>query len=934
MAFRMNDFNPRLIHNSCDRPDLALLPISGYEKLEPVPLETAVEPIQSLFRDLSRDVSIAKAATKRPADGLTPDESAAVYLYTLDVKPRSFCLVLNEILCHRDRQKLKPWQPYLRLFFNGVFKIPAYAMKIIWHGVKADLQAKYETGKSYTWWAITSCAQSVDVLQNPAYLGETGVRTVFSIECLNGRPIKAHSCHQRDEEILLLPGTYFEVISNVNTGHGLQVIRSRERPPPYVLLEPPFSTGDTEAEVFGIDEILEKVYLMNKDNLDMSKLLVVLPDPTCQWEPEDIWKNSFLIYLVCECSTNRIHFAMHPGYAVPNAQIFFQIYGLYFKQYMIQLAQYLLKLKSVNTVQDTNFWSTFESRLNKMPSVLNLIEQNLITALDTSNLKDLVVPEWSTMGNLYRAITSDMNVRWVCKRHYPSDQAILIRRLRDFEGISFDDQESEMTIHGALDSVQMRRLTATLLQGLRIYSLNYVYYTPALDQLNKTFCRASIITVCHRGILSDSNDKSNMERIQKLCSQVIASNPFVRQADLSDAGGLSRKLGSVRDAIKTNHKLRSFTFCGAMTNQGITEIITAFQLNMVLTTLRFKDRPLPPRGAEVLAELIRSSGILIHLTLSNTMLKDDGLRMIADAVCANPIMQTLELSFNRIHDKSGPYIGYMLKVCTSLRSLDISYNEMSAIGAKRIFDRLKVNRTLLHFNIGLNNLAVRSVKQTMSLKNPPVNGGQLVGNMLAENNTLITLDITHINMSEFGVQGIAESLLQNRTLTHLNLASNKIFDIQRRAILDAMHTNDTLLSLDLSHNKMDDASVIRLGEMLRVNRKLRFFRAKSCVIEDSRMYSLARTLDDKLTLTHLDLSKNKIGDDGAAMIGDILAKNNTLIYLNISENRITDQGVQAIANSLEMNFTLIHLEMLAQQANITVFAMVTFRSIRPDLTLR
>ncbi|CAF3886779.1 unnamed protein product [Rotaria magnacalcarata] len=133
---------------------------------------------------------------------------------------------------------------------------------------------------------------------------------------------------------------------------------------------------------------------------------------------------------------------------------------------------------------------------------------------------------------------------------------------------------------------------------------------------------------------------------------------------------------------------------------------------------------------------------------------------------------------------------------------------------------------------------------------------------------------------------------------------------------------------------MDDASVIRLGEMLRVNRKLRFFRAKSCVIEDSRMYSLARTLDDKLTLTHLDLSKNKIGDDGAAMIGDILAKNNTLIYLNISENRITDQGVQAIANSLEMNFTLIHLEMLAQQANITVFAMVTFRSIRPDLTLR
>lgn len=934
MAFRLNDINPRLIHNTCDKPDLSLLPINGYEKLEPVSLEEAVEPIQSIFRDLPRDVSNAKNATKRPADGLTPDESAAIYLYTLDVKPRSFYLVLNELFCHRDRQKLKPWLAYLRLLFNGVYKIPGYSSKIIWHGVKADLQAKYQTGKCYTWWAITSCAQSIDVLQSPSYLGDTGVRTIFSIECLNARPIKAHSSYQREEEILLLPGTYFEVVSNVNTGHGLCVIRLRERAPPYVLLEPPFATVGTDAEISSIDEILEKIYLMNKENSEMPKLFIILPDPTCQWQTDDIWKNCFLLHFVCECSTNRIHFVMHPGYSVPNGQVFFQIYGLYLKHYMVQLGQYLLKLRLVNTVQDAQFWSSFESGLNKVSNIINQAEQNPVTVLDTSSLKNLLLPEWASMSNMHRAILNDMNIRWVCKRHYPPDQAILIRRLRDFDGLSFDDQENEMIIYGNIDQAQIRRLTATLQQGLRIYSINFVFHTPALDQLSKVFCRASIINVCHRGILSDNNDKTNMERIQKLCSQVIASNPFVREADLSDSGGMSRKRASVRDALKSNHKLRTFVFSGAVTNQGISEMMAALQLNTVLTTIRFKDRPLPPRGAQAFAELIRTSSTLINLTLSNTMLKDDGLRMITDSVCQNPIMQTLELSYNRIHDKSAPYIGYMIKVCTNLRSLDISYNELSAVGAKRICDKLKNNRTLLHFNIGLNNLAVRSGKQVINAKTPPVNGGESIGVMLAENKTLISLDITHINMSEFGIQGLAENLLKNRTLAHLNLASNKIFDIQRRAVLDAMDNNDTLLSLDLSYNETDDAGIIRLGEMLRANKKLRYFRAKSCGIEDSRMYGLTRTLDDILTLTHLDLSKNKIGDEGAAMIGDLLAKNRTLIFLNISENRITEQGVQSMAYSLEMNFTLVHLEILAQEANITVFAMVTFRSVRPDLIIR
>lgn len=928
------DFSSRVTYNTCDRPDVALPSISGYEKLEAVSLEEAMEPIQSLFTDIARQVSIAKEATKKPDDNLTPDESAAIYLYTLDVKPRSLYLVLNEVLCHRDRRKLNPWLPYLKLLLNGLFKIPPYKMKIVWHGVKADLQEKYEVTQHYTWWALTSCVPSVDILNHSSYLGNTGVRTVFSIECMTARSIRAHSSNQHDEEVLILPGTYFEVLSNLHTGHGLHIIRLRELQPPYVLLEPPFASLNTEADMTGMNHILEKIYLINKDNTEMPKLLIILPDPNSQWQTQNIWKNTFVVHLVCECPVNNLHFALHPSYALPNAQIFFQVYGMYLKEYMIPLAQYLLKVKLVNSVHDTRFWSTFQTDVSKMSILLNQVEVNPLTTMDISKLKDVIVPPWVKIGNLYRSIKNDMTIRWVCKRHYPVDQLQMIRRLRDFDGITFDEQESELTISGELNPAQIRRLSSAVLRGLRIYTLNYVYHSPALDQLNKAFCRALIINVCHNGELCDVNDKPNMERILKLCNQVVASNAFIQQTKLSDGGGASRKRIGIRDALKSHNTLRSLIFTGSMTNQGISEMMVALQSNTVLTTLELRDRPLPPRGAQTLAELIQTSTTLVNLVLSNTMLKDEGLHPITEAICANPIMQTLEFSLSRLHDKSSVQIVALLKVCTSLRSLDISYNEFSAIGARRIFERLKVNRTLLHFNFSLNNLAVPSGKKTSTTKNPLANGGEWIGTMLAENSTLIVLNIAHINMSEFGIQGFAEGLLENRTLTHLNLMSNKIFDADRLAILNAMRSNDTLLSLDVSHNDMEDASVIKLGEMLRINKRLRYLRAQSCVIEDSRMYSLARALQDQLSLTHLDLAKNKIGDDGAMVIADILSKNKTLMYLNISENRITDQGVQAISTSLEKNITLIHLDILVQQDNITVFAMVKFRSVRPDLIVK
>lgn len=72
------------------------------------------------------------------------------------------------------------------------------------------------------------------------YLGNHGTRTLFSIEAYHGKIIKEHSFYKKEDEILLLPGTYFEVINNFDSGNNLHIIHLKQKRPPYTLLEQPF----------------------------------------------------------------------------------------------------------------------------------------------------------------------------------------------------------------------------------------------------------------------------------------------------------------------------------------------------------------------------------------------------------------------------------------------------------------------------------------------------------------------------------------------------------------------------------------------------------------------------------------------------------------------------------------------------------------------
>ncbi|CAF1308122.1 unnamed protein product [Didymodactylos carnosus] len=195
-----------------------LSPIKNYEKQPLVSLEEAVKPIEHLFDNMQTDVWVAKNNCNKPKDGLSINESAAIYLYSME----SIYSELNAALRDKDRKRLIPFFSYLKLFLTALWKLESVKC-VVWRGVKADI--------------------TIGVLEKEQFLGKTGRRTLFMIECLNGKVIQNHSHYESEHEVLLLPCSHFEVVSKLDQGYGLHTIHVRQIQPPVSLIQPPFDVA-------------------------------------------------------------------------------------------------------------------------------------------------------------------------------------------------------------------------------------------------------------------------------------------------------------------------------------------------------------------------------------------------------------------------------------------------------------------------------------------------------------------------------------------------------------------------------------------------------------------------------------------------------------------------------------------------------------------
>ncbi|CAF2661846.1 unnamed protein product [Rotaria sp. Silwood2] len=201
--------------------------IECYLNYPQVPLEIAVEPLIDIIPTVTKYVRMAKEMCSNPPDRLTPDESASIYLYTIE--PVGIYRKLNEAIETKQQDVLEPWFLYLKLFHVALSKLPSQR-KSVWRGINKDITIGtsdlFVSGATFTWWRVTSCSANIKIVKE--FMLQHAQNTLIMINCTSGKRVDKHSSYPDEEEIILLPGTQLKVVGDSFELNGLRVIHLHE----------------------------------------------------------------------------------------------------------------------------------------------------------------------------------------------------------------------------------------------------------------------------------------------------------------------------------------------------------------------------------------------------------------------------------------------------------------------------------------------------------------------------------------------------------------------------------------------------------------------------------------------------------------------------------------------------------------------------------
>ncbi|CAF1038836.1 unnamed protein product [Rotaria magnacalcarata] len=175
-------------------------PIYGYRSEQLVSIEKALEPIVPHIDQLLYYIKIAKKHCHFPSEhGLTQDQSAAVYIYTMEWG--RCCIV---------------W------FDTALDKLPTIK-EVVWRGVPIDIGKNFTKNQIVTWWSVNSCSSSPNVIKD--FLGDNKKSTLFLIEAINGKNVSGYTEYESEDEVILQMGTEFHVKSDpLDQSNGSYVV--------------------------------------------------------------------------------------------------------------------------------------------------------------------------------------------------------------------------------------------------------------------------------------------------------------------------------------------------------------------------------------------------------------------------------------------------------------------------------------------------------------------------------------------------------------------------------------------------------------------------------------------------------------------------------------------------------------------------------------
>ncbi|KAG0360774.1 hypothetical protein BGZ54_009390 [Gamsiella multidivaricata] len=248
------------------------------------------------------------------------------------------------------------------------------------------------------------------------------------------------------------------------------------------------------------------------------RLFIVLPKASRHQDKLlNPFSEQFRLYFLCECGTHtmsegakiphEIHLAKHEGYDLSRPNEFFEKYGSYVLA-LLQMIKYRVTIAGVVVPQLAHF--KIADRVEAAGEQLKFVKMNLgplvdntisfiedqqqnnkdgvdaaerqtrmdeLDVLEGAGLRQLesylrVQDEGRTLGKLYRIITKEGHVKWVCIDHYRENyRESALQQLRDVVDSGVFDEEQGRVKISPMSAPQAKQFYEALVKARRIHEL-------------------------------------------------------------------------------------------------------------------------------------------------------------------------------------------------------------------------------------------------------------------------------------------------------------------------------------------------------------------------------------------------------------------------------------------------------------------------------
>ncbi|KAF9104319.1 hypothetical protein BGX27_010136 [Mortierella sp. AM989] len=280
-----------------------------------------------------------------------------------------------------------------------------------------------------------------------------------------------------------------------------------------------------------IEKVLSQTYELHEQPIP--RLFVVIPRrKESQEKSDNVFSVDFELYFLCECGEHtmtiesliphEVHLAKHEGYKIVKPAEFFQKYSCYILTLM-QVYKNGAKAAGIvfPALSADNEKRQHDKRSLKLLKPLEEVIDEVISIVDTAretgtrqrdtlegaDLREIVtylsVKDTNrTLGNLYRIVTTNGKVKWVCgdhfRGHYDKRALLDLRRVVENSRGSFVEETGKCTI-ALPNPVEARELYGAMVRAgiIQELDISFLYWDMKMEDIRQFMDAISKTSIRH-----------------------------------------------------------------------------------------------------------------------------------------------------------------------------------------------------------------------------------------------------------------------------------------------------------------------------------------------------------------------------------------------------------------------------------------------------